>query len=119
MTPATYVSIDSYSITFDEWETCIRQIHSKLKVLYVIIRSEDIDFLDAYRWEEFFVQYLPRLEKFSLQYYEYIDGRRVFPMYFLESNQFTSSFWIKRQWLLETEIDGENLIYSIRSYKYI
>jgi hypothetical protein len=65
------------------------------------------------------LKYLPQLEKFLLQYHESIDDDFIFPTYSGELNQFTSSFWIERQWLLETEIDYEYIKYLIRPYKYV
>jgi hypothetical protein len=59
------------------------------------------------------------LKKFYLEYDEYIDDDFVFPTYPGELNQFTSSFWIERRWLLETEIEYEYIKYFIRPYKYI
>jgi len=38
-------------------------------------------------------------------------------MYSGGPNQFTSSFWIERQWLLETEIDDYCIKYSICPYR--
>jgi hypothetical protein len=92
-----------------------------LKVLNYITRSEDIAYLNARRWEEFILQDLPQLEKFSLQYYECIDDDEDHEskINFSGSNPFLTSFWLERQWLLDVEIECENIIYSIGPYKYI
>ncbi|CAF4711688.1 unnamed protein product, partial [Rotaria sp. Silwood2] len=74
-------------------------------------------YLDADRWEEFILKYLPLLEKFYLRYYVFLNNDHGTLMYFGKSNQFSSSFWIERQWILEAEIDFDNIIYSIGPYK--
>jgi hypothetical protein len=121
LTNLTYLRIRVCHVKFDEFEIFIRQIRPKLKVLNYITRSEDIAYLNARRWEEFILQDLPQLEKFSLQYYEWIDDdeEHESKINFGGSNPFLSSFWIERQWLLDVEIEGENIIYSIGPYKYI
>ena len=113
----TDVSMESFSVTFDQWEMFIGQIGRNLKGLSLITRSEDISFLDAHRWQCCILQHLPRLENFSLHYHESIEVNDVFQPYPGEANQFTSSFWIERQWLFETKIDYDCIIYSIRPYK--
>ena len=57
LTNLTYISIHSYSVTFDQWEILIRHLRPPLKGLYFLTRSEDIDFLDAHRWEQFLREY--------------------------------------------------------------
>jgi hypothetical protein len=95
----------------------IRQIRPKLKVLIFITLSEEVAYFDAHRWEQLIVQDLPQLEKFSLQYYERVDDTNKSNIYFRESNPFLSSFWLERQWIFETEIECEYIIYSICPYK--
>jgi hypothetical protein len=93
----------------------LRQIDSKLKVLSFTTQHEDISYLDANRWKEIILKYLSQLEEFHLQYYE--DCRKD-SLYCGKSNQFISSFWIKRQWIFEVQRNLENIIYSVGPYKY-
>jgi hypothetical protein len=118
-TNLTYLRIHVRHVKFDEFEIFIRQIHSKLKVLIFITSSEEIAYFDAHRWEELIMQDLPQLEKFSLKYYECIDDTNESKIYFGESNPFFSLFWLERQWIFETEIECENIIYSIFPYRYV
>ena len=80
---------------------------------------EDIDYLDANRWEEFILKKLPQLEKFYFKYSAYFAEDYQTPVYIGQRDPFISSFWRQRQWILETEIEFENIIYSIRPYQYI
>lgn len=47
------LSIRSYSLSFDEWESFIRQIHPPLQTLYFVTRSGDVNYLNGHRWERF------------------------------------------------------------------
>jgi len=106
-----------YETTFNELEMFITTRFSNLKFLSVIT-SEDITFLDAYRWEQFILNYFPQLEKFYLIYDDYIDYRQQYPIYTGISNQFFSSFWLERQWLFKAHVKYTNIKYKIRPYRY-
>ncbi len=110
-------SIQVYDLTFDKFEIFIRRINFKLKVLRMTA-CQDINYLVANRWEKLILQCLPQLEKFYLEYDEYTDDDFEFPTYPGELNQFTSSFWIERQWIFEAEITSEYMKYSIHPYRY-
>jgi hypothetical protein len=119
---STHISIKVYYLTFDEFESFIRKFECKVKVLHLIINCEDVTYLNAHRWEQLILQSLPQLEEFYLKYYEYLECRNYEDeslQYLGEPNQFTSSFWMARQWIFETEIDIFNIIYSVRPYRYI
>jgi len=110
----TYISMHTNYINFDEFEIFIKNIYSKLKVLYVTFLYQDITFLHAYRWEQLILRYLSQLEKFSLKYYEY-----KYPIYSGEQNQFISSFWIERKLIFKVEINEDGILYLVSPYRYI
>ncbi|CAF4419487.1 unnamed protein product, partial [Rotaria sp. Silwood2] len=113
----TYLSIHNYRMTFDEFEIFIKKFYSsKLKILSFNTIVEDIAYLDANRWEEFILQNLPKLEEFYFKYNAYFEDDYETPMYFGKRDQFISPFWIERRWILQAEIEFDNLIYSIRPY---
>ncbi|CAF4459519.1 unnamed protein product [Rotaria sp. Silwood2] len=113
----TYISLNVHYLKFDEFTTFIKNLDCKLKVLHFTTRSEDMTYLDANRWEELILKYLPELEKFYFQYYDMIDNAYDSSTYLENFNQFVSSFWIEKKWIFETEIDSFEVIYRIRSYK--
>jgi hypothetical protein len=113
----TYLGIHVCCVTFDEFEIFLRQSCSNLKVLKFGTSSEEVAYMDGYRWERLIVQDLPQLEKFFLQYYERIINKDQSNIHFGEKNPFLSSFWLERQWMFETEISVEHFIYSVRPYK--
>ncbi|CAF2851047.1 unnamed protein product, partial [Rotaria sp. Silwood2] len=114
----THLSINNYQMTFDEFEIFIKKLYSsKLKVLSFTTIVQDIAYLDANRWEEFILQNLPKLEEFYFKYSTYFEDHYETPMYSGKRDQFISPFWIERRWILQAEIELDNLIYSIRPYK--
>jgi hypothetical protein len=116
----THLSIHIYrKMSFDVFQIFISKLNSKLKVLSLTTRQEDIAYLDADRWEEFILKKLPQLEKFYFKYSAYLSENYETPMYFGQRDRFISSFWLQRQWILEIEVESENIIYSIRPYQYI
>ncbi|CAF4818866.1 unnamed protein product [Rotaria sp. Silwood1] len=69
-------------------------IYSKLKVLHITIRSDNIDYLDSIRWKKLILEYLPQLEKFYFDYYIEFEDDTKPSKYIGQFNQFSSSFWI-------------------------
>ncbi|CAF1363935.1 unnamed protein product [Rotaria sordida] len=114
----THLSIHIYrKMSFNVFDTFISKLNSKIKILSLTTLVEDITYLDANRWEKFILTKLPQLEKFYFKYSAYFEENYETPMYFGQCDQFISSFWLQRQWILETEIEFENIIYSISPYK--
>ncbi len=100
------------------FEIFINKLNSNLNILSLNIIPEDIDYLDANRWERFILNNLPQLEKFYFTYAAHFEENSQ-PLTYLEKrDQFSSSFWLERQWILETEIKFDKIIYSILPYKY-
>ena len=97
----------------------IEKLNSKLKVFSLTTIVEDVTYLDANRWEELIRTKLPQLEKFYFQYSAYFEENDDTPLYFGQRNQFISPFWLQRRWILEIEVEFENVIYLIRPYQYI
>lgn len=114
----TFLSIHSSSMTFDQWEILIHHIQPPLTVLNFVARSEDINYLDAHRWENFLRKSFPRLERFDLHYHQDFNRHETFPIFPYQSNQFLSSFWLERKWLIDMEVDEDGMIFSIRTSKY-
>ncbi|CAF1464951.1 unnamed protein product, partial [Rotaria sp. Silwood1] len=58
------------------------------------------------------------LEKFYFVYDDLLDNEEKYPRFTGRSNQFSSSFWIERQWLFEAEIKDTDIEYTIRPYRW-
>ncbi|CAF4037194.1 unnamed protein product [Rotaria sp. Silwood2] len=117
----TYVNFHRCHLQFSELEILIKKIGSQLKILH-FTTSDNITFLDVNRWQKLILQYLPNLFKFEFEYDEKIPNVFQLGSHHQQINQFTSLFWIKRQWYLHIQIDAvpfsnSRIIYSIHSYK--
>jgi len=115
----TDLSIHLSSVSFDQLERLISEIDGKLKILRLDIMSDDRAYINARRWEQLILHYFPRLEKFYLKYFHFLHNDLQSPTYPKTVNQFFSSFWLERQWILEADTETELTTYSIRPFKYI
>ncbi|CAF0897618.1 unnamed protein product [Rotaria sordida] len=114
----THLSMHIYSITsFTIFQKFISKLNSKIKILSLTTIVEDITYLDADRWESFILTKLLQLEKFYFKYSAYFAENYETPVYIGQRDQFISSFWLQRQWILDIEFEFENIIYSIRPYR--
>ncbi|CAF3940561.1 unnamed protein product [Rotaria sordida] len=114
----THLSIHIYrKMSFNVFEIFISKLNSKIKILSLTTIFEDIAYLDANRWENFILTKLPQLEKFYFKYSAYFEENYQTPMYSGQRDQFISSFWLQRGWILDIEVEDENIIYSIRPYQ--
>jgi hypothetical protein len=114
----TRIDIHLHHETFDKLELIITKIGSKLNVL-CCSASKDAAFVDGHRWKQFILRYLPDLKKFYMSYEDTVRNKSQFSTYPGEQNQFSSSFWIERQWVFAARILGEYITYSIGPYRYI
>jgi len=113
----THIFLNVPYITFNEFKIFITSLECKLKTLCFTTRSADVTYMDAYRWEELILKYLPQLKQFYFQYCEETDDQCDFLPYIEDVSQFTSSFWIEQKWIFETVMDSLEIKYSIYPYK--
>jgi len=114
----TYLSIKKCFITFDELKILIINTKCYLKFLHIISESDYNDYINDKQWEELIINYLPKLEKFYLEYRQDIDPQSDSLANFQPPDQFNSLFWNQRKWILDIELNGIEYIYSVHSYKY-
>ncbi|CAF1045069.1 unnamed protein product [Rotaria sordida] len=113
----TYLSIKICSITFDELKIFIIDTKCNLKFLRIISESDYNDYINDEQWEKLIVNYLPKLEKFYVEYRQDIDPESESLGNFQPPDQFNSLFWNQRKWILDIEMNGMEYIYSVHSYK--
>ncbi len=117
----THINMNKCRLQFVEFEIFIKLISLKLQVLR-FTTSENIDFLDADRWQILILQYIPQLRIFEFAYEENISNNFQLDLHHNNIKQFTSSFWKERKWYFQLEIDSSSsinnrIIYLIHSYK--
>ncbi|CAF1179694.1 unnamed protein product [Rotaria sordida] len=116
----THLSIRIYTtMSFNVFQIFISNLNSKLKYLSLTTLVEDINYLDANQWENLILTKLSYLEKFDFKYSACLVENYDTPIYLGQLDQFISSFWLQRQWILDIEFDFDNIIYSIRPYQYV
>lgn len=115
----THLTLKIYEMKFVKLEKLIKNMNSKLTFLHVDIMSEDKNYLNSARWEKFILKYLSKLDKFFFDFTEDLERSTKLKTYLKEPNRFSSLFWIERKWILETKVDFEWIVYSIRPHKYI
>ncbi|CAF1201367.1 unnamed protein product [Adineta steineri] len=113
----TSLSIKVRSMKFDRFENLINQFKFHLKTLSLEIWSRNKNYLNAYRWERIILQNLPQLEHFSMKYLVRFRNDDQPPLHSDEPNEFLTSFWLQRQWLLKIEIKCDFIICIIDAYK--
>ncbi|CAF1483298.1 unnamed protein product [Adineta steineri] len=109
----THLTVRDYYKNFNEFEIFISHLNLKLKVLFITVKFQDITYLNAFHWEEFIRKHLPQLKKCYLNHFEGIQ----FPINPQQLNQFSSIFWIKRQWIMEIQFADGYTTHLIRPYR--
>ena len=116
-----YICISECYVIFDKLEIFLKHISSLLQVLR-INTYWDVAYLDADRWKELILEYIPCLRELCLRHHEFIDDDFEVTQYHRLIHQFNSSFWIIRRHVFEMAVDVNNwswgeIIYSIHPYK--
>ncbi|CAF0917874.1 unnamed protein product [Adineta steineri] len=96
----THISLDLNSIYFNAFEEMMIDIFNQVQVLHISIRFIYNEMYDnANRWEQLILSHMPNLRIFDIQYDNITtdnhNGNQVISN--TTSDNFTSSFWIKRQ----------------------
>ncbi|CAF2020913.1 unnamed protein product [Rotaria magnacalcarata] len=78
---------------------------TSIKIVLHINMYSDIVYLNGSRWEQSIQQNMPHLFKFEFQYHEIVEDNFEFTPPHILMDQFVSSFWIKKQWMIEIPID--------------
>ncbi|CAF4353286.1 unnamed protein product, partial [Adineta steineri] len=111
------ICLTTWDTMFECFEVLISKIGSKLKFFSFKNYHRNIDYFNASRWENLILKFMPQLDKFYLKYTENVDRILRDRDNNEETNDFTRSFWIERKWILEIEINNQNILFSILPYK--
>jgi hypothetical protein len=116
----THIYIDIVDTCFTDCEMFFKKLFAPVQVLHIKYR-EDRDYLDADDWGRLIKTYIPYLSRFDYEYQANYPCDNDDILFFMKINQFTSPFWIERQWFFEftMHIDKEHFNGSIHPYRYI
>ncbi len=114
-----YVSLKLYLIKFNKFEKTVQNFFFHIEVLQISTQY-DTAYLDAKRWEHLITSYMPSLRIFDIHH----DGFRSENglTYHDLIDQFTSSFWIAKQWFFThqhnwLELLNSGVFYSTQPYR--
>ncbi|CAF2116730.1 unnamed protein product [Rotaria magnacalcarata] len=117
----THVNLKLQRITFDYFESSIMKFFHHLQVLR-ISTSNDIEYLNATRWEKVISSYMSQLRVFDIEHEHVLKNGTDINLYQNLTNQFTTSFWTKRKWFFGHQhscLGHSNhvIFYSTHSYR--
>ncbi|CAF3532321.1 unnamed protein product [Rotaria sp. Silwood1] len=118
-----HVSIHMKDISLDKFELMSKYLFNQLQILHVTTKY-DRTYLDANRWEQLILSFMPNLRIFDFQHIDFIENINDNNQFIYDSvfNQFCSSFWFKRKWFFECQFYMETyrkhvIFYSINPYR--
>jgi hypothetical protein len=119
LTGLKYVSLKLNLISFDQLGYLALCFFRFVNVLR-ISTSIDPAYLDAEQWEELILDCMPNLRIFDINHEGGAEGTES--TYHGLIDQFTSSFWIERQWFFTHQHQGEErfdggIFYSTNPYR--
>ncbi|CAF4045351.1 unnamed protein product [Adineta steineri] len=94
-----------------------------LEPILRLYTSKEITYLDANRWKNLILSHIPNLTIFDFQYMYFADYEdNMISSYENLIKNFTTSFWIERQWFFSTQhslgFDADDfLFFSVKPYK--
>ncbi|CAF4264757.1 unnamed protein product [Rotaria sp. Silwood2] len=117
----THVFLKMNYVNFNEFEQLVIDLFATIQFLRIsIINNGDMNYMNNKRWEELILSHMSHLRIFDIRYecclYNMtLDDNNPFTLndYI---NQFTTPFWIERQWFFELQYYQER--YSNRAIFY-
>ena len=120
----THVDLQLESIKFDVLEQIIRELFPMIEVLHLtIIGRMDAAYINANKWEQLITSHIPHLRIFDIQC-EFAASNDMYPLGIKDQiNQFTTSFWMTRQWFFShhfyyNRFGRREMFYSTNPYRY-
>ncbi|CAF1167423.1 unnamed protein product [Adineta ricciae] len=121
----TNISLQLYSIGFNQLESLFSDVYYHIKVLRLspCLKFQSLEYLNANRWEQLIRNHLPSLRIFDY-YCEFIFHRYLSSRFEYKAaiQQFRSPFWIERQWFFQSDCDHQQLFgrgYHPKIYRHI
>jgi hypothetical protein len=119
----THISLGTNSIKFDQFEQLFVNLFSNAEVLRFTKGCDaDSEYMGANKWEQLKISHIPNLRIFDIQLdvLEENDDRLRIET---QINQFTSPFWMERQWYFahrcyQTKYGHRIGFYSTNPYRY-
>jgi hypothetical protein len=117
----TYVSFELVrinSITFQVFESIIRNIFGQVQVLHISIKY-DILYLNSDRWKRLILSYMLHLRIFDLILFSTTCPDKEIKGLVDGIDQFNSPFWFERKWFLNIILITTNIYNTSSSLQQI
>lgn len=113
----THLSFGMRDVSFDQFESFLTKISHDIQVVQLSTESSfQLTYIDGQRWENFILNYLPKLRLFDLDVRE--TNHTNMPLSMVLINRFLTSFWLQRQWFFRYEYNHQSeVFYSIQPYR--
>jgi hypothetical protein len=114
-----YISLELDLVPFNQLEKLIRNFFYYIEVLRLTTKA-DSTYLDAKKWEQLIVSYMPNLRIFDINHE---DSQQINQVTYHDSiNQFNSSFYIEKKWFFThqhywQETIKSEIFYSTNPYR--
>ncbi|CAF2770403.1 unnamed protein product [Rotaria sp. Silwood2] len=127
----THVSLKLNYIRFDQFEQLGIDLFAKIQALRVSINyNSDVAYMDGNRWEKLILSHMPNLRIFDIRHESWPsnttannNSNNIELTLDSRINQFTSPFWIERQWSFalqhnQSRYGNPTIFYSTDPYRY-
>ncbi|CAF0843357.1 unnamed protein product [Rotaria sordida] len=116
----THVSLNRLDIPFDQLEFMIQSLFNQVQVLHISNYCRSV-YLDANRWQRLILSYMPHLRIFDIFISYTLNWAENIIDFITMINMFNSSFWFKRRWFFEYQVDKKRdqnfSFYSTNPYR--
>ena len=115
------VSLNIYYVSFNHFESLVTSFFRQTQifrftVVSICFHSDNMEYLDATRWEQFISIGMPNLRIFDFQYqccsWNAIDRQA----YQTKINEFDSVYWTDHQWFFECQYDKTQYYHNVLFY---
>ena len=121
----THFSLKMCHMTFDSLIQLMRELFRNVQVLHLTTENSSTSptYIDTNKWQQLITDHLPYLRVFDIHIKRFINNADDQLRIEAAVNQFTSRFWIEKQWFFAHQLYlnryGDYLLfYSINPYRY-
>lgn len=107
------LSLRMSQMKFNQFQSLINEIHFQVEIFSFTTDSNDLNYLDASRWEILILNQFRHLQEFYLtcRGIEYPFNRYGISLH--QRNEFTSPFWTGRPWLFQAKLYEDHIRFYI------
>jgi len=112
-----HLTITTNYLTFDKFEQFFLKLFAELKSIKIYCSHHA--YLNPFRWEELIKDKMIHLKRFMFCCADDLNDDFELTTNHQLINNFSSSFWMDKRWILTITIDDDKIFYLIRADRYI